>query len=215
MSSSPNVNGPAPHPGLMSCVGATANRLQHNYLDLSHTPAGAEARAHLAELRKFSSFDVATSPIALEHILMLMQPPLNEQELGRGQEPSPSERAAFHALSLFGVHMQSATKPMHETGTSFAVACGKLFANSTSRSIKPRFDAMQAAGDEVSRITHLRSLVSLLRSQGIAFDYGRFASDLRALNYPTKRNGVLLRWGRDFARGAYRAAPEHTTDTPN
>ncbi|MEX3505569.1 type I-E CRISPR-associated protein Cse2/CasB [Corynebacterium sp. LK2510] len=198
--------GPATDVGLRACVGSTAARLQRNYLDLSHTASGAEARARLAELRTYSSRPVMENPLALGHVLLMLDPPLSEGETGRGDAPSASENAAFHALTLFGVHMQSATQPMHSTETSFAAACGRLFAQSSSKSIKPRFDAMQSAGDEITRITHLRSLVTLLRSQQIAFDYGRFAGDLRSLTYADKRNGVLLRWGRDFGRGAFRSS---------
>ncbi|HIW95919.1 MAG TPA: type I-E CRISPR-associated protein Cse2/CasB [Candidatus Corynebacterium gallistercoris] len=193
-------------PSLKASVGITADRLQKDYLQRGSTPAGAEARRCLAELRKFAARRVQDSPLALENVLMMLTPSLSDGELGRGEELSRSERAAFHAMSLFGVHMQSANKPMHSTENSFAFACGQLFARSSSKSIKPRFDAMQAAGDEESRIVHLRSLVSLLRAQQLSFDYGRFAQDLRSLSNPSRKNGVLMRWGRDFARGAQNRA---------
>ena len=135
---------------------------------------------------------------------MLLEPPLTDDELGRGDTPSPSELAAYNALTLFAQHMQSATKPVHTTECSFARACGRLQTLSESNSIKPRFDAMQSARDEASRVLHLRSLVTLLRSKELAFDYGSFARDLRSLQYPSRRDGVLLRWGRDYAVGTLR-----------
>lgn len=189
-------------PTLRVSVGSTANRLQRNYLERSQTPAGAEARAQLAELRKFSGRNVQDFPIALENVLLMLNPPLSEQELGKGNAPSPSEEAAFYALTLFGTHMQGARKPMHSAEIPFATACGRLFARSSSNSIKPRFDAMQAAADETARMQHLRSLVTLLRSQDLSFDYGRFAEDLRALQKPNRKNAILLRWGRQFVQGA-------------
>ncbi|MBV7302351.1 type I-E CRISPR-associated protein Cse2/CasB [Corynebacterium sp. TAE3-ERU2] len=190
-------------------VGATAQRLQRNLLKHSHTALGAEARAQIAELRKYSSYSVENSPLALESVLLMMDPPLSEQELGKGDHASPSEQAAFHALTLFAVHMQSAREAMHCPGISFASACGTLYARSSSKSIKPRFDAMQSATDEQARIVHLRSLITLLRGQSLGFDYGRFAQDLRSLQHPQRRSGVLLRWGRDFARGAFRTPSPH------
>ena len=54
---------------------------------------------------------------------------------------------------------------------------------------------MLLARDEKSRLLQIRSLVSLLRSKELACDYGKLASDLRALMNPKRRPGVLLRWG--------------------
>ena len=71
---------------------------------------------------------------------------------------------------------------------------------------------MQVARDEVSRGVHLRSLISLLRAKHIPFDYGRFVGDLRSLQNPQYRNGVLLRWGRDFAVGITRGDAEETSE---
>lgn len=134
-----------------------------------------------------------------------------EKLAGKTDEPSPSEQAAFAALTLFGLHMQSATKPMHTAEISFARACGKLYATGTSESIKSRVDAMLLARDEKSRLLQIRSLVSLLRSKELPCDYGKLASDLRALMNPKRRPGVQLRWGRDFANGSFQT--ESTSET--
>ncbi|SQG63718.1 CRISPR-associated protein [Corynebacterium renale] len=189
---------------LRQSVGKTAARLQRQYLNSQHTADGALARGTLAELRKFASRPLDTNPLALQEVLLTLDPPLSEREVGRGDAPSPSERAAYYALSLFGIHMQSAKKPMHSNDVSFATACGQLYRVTESRSIKMRFDAMQVAGDEQSRLVHLRSLISLLRANEIACNYGQLAADLRSLSNPKYRDRVLLRWGRDFATGTLR-----------
>ncbi len=195
-------------PTLRAAVGATATRLQNHYLEQAHTALGASARGSLADLRKYASIGLEHNPLALQDVLMLLQPELSDQELGKTDKPSPSEYAAFYALALFGVHMQSARTPAHKQGDSFALACGQLYRKTESNSIKQRFDAMQVALDFPSRITHLRSLVSLLRSQDLPFDYGQFAGDLRSLQNPKYRDGVLLRWGRDFAIGTLRPSAQ-------
>lgn len=97
--------------------------------------------------------------------------------------------------------MQGSTAAAHSEDRSFAMACGRLQSISDSGSLKPRFDAMQTAREETSRVVHLRTLVSLLRGEHLAFDYGGFAADLRRLQNPVRRDGVLLRWGRDYAVG--------------
>lgn len=199
-------------PTLHISIGSTAAYLQRNYLDRAETAAGADARRVLAELRQSAARSFDADPLALQRVLMLLEPPLSEDELGRGDDPSPSELAAYNALTLFAQHMQGATKPVHTTECSFARACGRLQTLSESNSIKPRFDAMQSARDEASRVLHLRSLVTLLRSKELAFDYGSFARDLRSLQYPARRDGVLLRWGRDYAVGTLRPKAQRTAE---
>lgn len=189
-------------PSLMTSVGATCQRLQSNYLSGAGSQKSSAARATLARLRRNGTRPLLQDPLLLEEVLTVLDPPLSERELGRGDKPSRSEEACAVAMSLFAVHMQSATKPVHESSTSFAMACGHLYALELSDSIKPRVDSMLLATNKASRITHIRSFVTLMRAKSIAFDYGRLAADLRSLADPTKRPGVQLRWGRDFVRGS-------------
>ena len=99
--------------------------------------------------------------------------------------------------------MQGATHEVHDESHSFASACGRLAQTSESKSIKGRFDALVLARTAQSRLIQTRSLISLLRSNDLRLNYGWFAADLRKLSNPRARNGVLLRWGRDFAFARY------------
>ena len=191
-------------PNLKFAVGRTAEILQRDYLTGGNT-AAANARGTLAELRKAGALKLVEHPLALESVLMALVVPLSEREQGKSDHASPSERATFYALTLFGQHMQSAQQPMHNPEQSFAAACGRLHATVESKSIKPRFDAMQSAFNEDTRMIHLRNLIALLRDKKIGFDYGQLAQDLRSLQNPRRRNGVLLRWGRGFANGTFRS----------
>lgn len=195
-------------PNLRFSVANTAARLQTSYLERPDSIEGTEARRILAELRKSAAREFGTDPLALQLVLSVLTPTLSEGEIGRRDAPSPSESAAYYALTLFAAHMQSATTPAHTEDRSFARACGRLHSISDSASLKPRFDAMQTARDETSRLFHLRTLVSLLRNEKLAFDYGAFAHDLRSLQNPTRRDGVLLRWGRDYAVGMLRPSQQ-------
>lgn len=190
-------------------VGATATRLQSQLLGEQGEKAQAGARGRLAELRRLAGQPVDRDPLALEMVLLTLTPALNEQSIGHTDAPSPSENAAFHALTLFALHMQSATQPMHQRGISFASACGKLYSQSTSASLKPRFDALLLARSSRARMNHTRSMITLLRGAHLGFDYGRFANDLRSLDDPRRRPGVLLRWGRDFAMGGFLASQQN------
>lgn len=207
----PKSKEPTNSDALRNAVSSTCHRLQNNFFMPYDSPQSHLARAQLAELRKSSSLNIMDNPLALAKVLFIMKEDYVEKLAGKTDEPSPSEQAAFTALTLFGFHMQSATKPMHTAEISFARACGRLYATGTSDSIKSRVDAMLLARDERSRLSQIRSLVSLLRSKELACDYGKLASDLRALMNPKRRPGVLLRWGRDFANGSFQT--ESTSET--
>jgi CRISPR system Cascade subunit CasB len=191
---------------LRYAVGATVARLQSDMLGEHGDRARTRAKATLAELRRQAGKEPFQDPLSLQRVLMTLRPMLKSNDVGTSDAPSRSEEAAFHALTLFALHMQSSTTPVHRRGTSFASACGQLYTISESQSMKPRFDALLLARSSRSRLIHTRSMVTLLRSNSIGFDYARFADDLRALAVSKQRSGVLLRWGRDFATGGYRAS---------
>lgn len=195
-------------PNLRHSVANTVSRLQTNYLEHPESIEGVGARRNLAELRKSAAREFGTDPLALQHVLSMLTPTLSEGELGHGDAPSPSESAAYYALTLFAWHMQSATAPAHSEERTFAMACGRLQTISDSGTLKARFDAMQTAREESSRLIHLRTLVSLLKREKLAFDYGSFAVDLRSFQNPARRDGVLLRWGRDYAVGLLRPSQQ-------
>ena len=75
-------------PTLRAAVGATATRLQNHYLEQAHTALGASARGSLADLRKYASIGLEHNPLALQDVLMLLQPELSDQELGKSDKPS-------------------------------------------------------------------------------------------------------------------------------
>jgi len=180
--------------------------LQSQILGEQGERAQSAARGVLAELRRRAGEPIDRDSLSLEKTLLVLSPVLNENSIGRGDAPSPSESAAFHALTLFALHMQGSTRPMHQRGISFATACGRLHATSDSASLKPRFDALLLARSSRARLNHARSMITLLRGAQLGFDYAQFATDLRALDNANKRPGVLLRWGRDFAMGRFRTS---------
>lgn len=198
-------------PNLRHSVTNTVSRIQTNYLEHPESIEGVGARRNLAELRKSAAREFGTDPLALQRVLSMLSPTLSEGELGHGDAPSPSESAAYYALTLFAWHMQSAAAPAHSEERTFAMACGRLQTISDSGSLKERFDAMQTAREESSRLIHLRTLVSLLKREKLAFDYGSFAVDLRSLQNPARRDGVLLRWGRDYAVGLLRPSQQESS----
>lgn len=172
------------------------------------------ATAQLAQLRR----GVGALPFQYPELLGIILEKedgtegIPEQYRGRGDQPSNAESAAYTALTLFALHQQSQNQPMHDAEVSFGNAVGKLVGDTTT-SMKKRFDSLLTAQTENARQHYLRSLITLLRSEGIAFDYGRFAVDYMRLLNPATRQKVMYRWNRDFSYGLIpvRAAASKTT----
>lgn len=185
---------------LKEAVGTTAWVLQTRVLGGHGEREQARARGVLAELRRSVGRPVESDPLGLSRVLLTLETPLDQGLLGKGDAATASESAAYHALTLFAWHMQSAREPMYVPDRSFAAACGVLYRRTESDSFKPRFDAMVLAASSRSRLQRMREMIALLRGEALGFHYGQFAADLRALENPQYRKNVLMRWGRDFAR---------------
>lgn len=172
------------------------------------------ATAQLAQLRRGVGASLFQYPELLGIILEKEDGTegIPEQYRGRGEQPSNAESAAYTALTLFALHQQSQNQPMHDAEVSFGNAVGKLVGDTTT-SMKKRFDSLLTAQTENARQHYLRSLITLLRSECIAFDYGRFAVDYMRLLNPATRQKVMYRWNRDFSYGLIpvRAAASKTT----
>lgn len=194
-------------------VARTVDRWQHHLLDASTSPAATRTRAVLARLRRIAGSEPEAHPLAFQEALDALSPQLSEDDLGRTGFASATERAAFHAVTLFAVHAQSMRATVHVPDRSFGRAVGMLVAGSDSGSLKPRFDALMAARSSESRLVHARSLITLLRGASVGFDYGKFARDLRTLGGP-HRNSVLLRWGRDIVVATHASSAEDSGPQP-
>ncbi len=187
---------------LYIAVSGTAKKWQEQYFGEYGDSQQAQARARFAKIRQAAALPLESNPLNLQRVLMTMTPNLEVSLLGHGDAASPSEWAAFQSLSFFAVHMQGATKEAHNTECSFAQSCGQLYRRRDSASLKPRFDAIVLARAPKIQVKHIHPMISLLRTERLSFDYGRLAEDLRSFHSPDRRAGVLLRWSRDFVRGA-------------
>lgn len=201
-------------PPLRLSVSNAAQSLQESYLGRRGERAAAKARGTLASLRSAVGRAPEDDLVAWQGVL--------ESTLADGgdalasttsEAPSRDERAAYDALTLFALHLQSQRQPMYVKDQSFARACGLLDKNRNSDSIKARFDAALVAANESVRRQHLRGLVTLLRADAIGFDYGWFALDLARLQ-TSRKNTVLLSWGRDYAIAKFTVPSESSADTP-
>lgn len=164
------------------------------------------ATADLARLRR----GVGKAPGQLPDIWELTAPP--SSDVGYGDAATPAETAVHVAMTLFAVHQQSESQPMHVPGRSLAGAFGKLVRRHKDavgeKSLRARFDAVVTATTFASVPYHLRGLVSLLKREGLGFDYGILADDICVLARGMQPDGpqwghtgveeVRRRWARDF-----------------
>ncbi|MGV0398239.1 type I-E CRISPR-associated protein Cse2/CasB [Corynebacterium suicordis] len=145
---------------------------------------------------------------------------LSETLEGTGNNPSRGETIAHLAVSLFALHTQSATHPVHQNGIGFGSALQKFMMISGVETVDDnplmrRVKALLTADtlDEIS--VHLRGLVQQLRTESIPLDYGQLAEDLWWLSQEGHRNGVRLKWSRQlYSRPASNAVDEEKTTAP-
>lgn len=163
-------------------------------------------RATLAMLRKAAGKNPEKEPLAWSYALDTLLPDF--AYTGTQDKANNAERAAFTALSLYALHQRALARPMHLKGNkSLGTAIAELTVLSGSKSIKSRLDALMVARTPSAISYHLRSLISLLRAYEIPLDYAQLASDLWALHTPSRREGVMLRWGRDYASALWKQTP--------
>ena len=159
------------------------------------------ARASLARLRRGIGHAPGEFPELWGEYLLGMP----EELLGRGTEISRAEWAVYIALTNFAFHQQGKdrkSEPMHRSGVSLGAAAARLIHNEEEDRdrIARRFYPVATASDMTELSQHLRGLISLLRSEGIALDYGRLAGDLFLFQDSDAADTIKLRWGEDFFR---------------
>jgi CRISPR system Cascade subunit CasB len=194
-------------------VDSTIRELQNSYVHGDRRGSSAA----LAALRRAVGAGPGTDAAVWEYTLA----GLPQQYIGHSDEPSPGERAVHAAVTLYAVHQQSKTMPMHQNGPSMGRAVRRLGGARTvaaqpdaSKAVKRRFDALMTAVTFSELNYHARGLIGQLRTADIPLDYGAFAEDLRQLQNVRTADAVRLRWGRDYSYlPAATGTAKTTTDT--
>lgn len=165
------------------------------------------ARAALAHLRRGVGKDVGSVPQIWQY---------THVDGPDGVWTDCQETAVHLALTQWALHQQSESTPMHSADRTFGEALRVLATRQDAESPEttPAYRRMMAlAGSRTlpGITTHARGLIGLLKSEGISFDYGRWAEDLLTIQMPGRGADVQRRWGRDFYR--LRTHTEATADT--
>ena len=186
-----------------------AHGLQKRYLDNESL-----GRAEVAALRKGAN----RAPGELPEIWELTRVEVPD---GAGDAPTWEETAVHTAMTLYAVHQQSRTEPMFVPGRGLGRAAHELVGTDEENpSARARFNALVTSTTVAELRHHLRNLVSLLRSRGIALDHAMLADDIVRFQRPGGAKSVRLAWARQYyslpADGAVSAPGiDHDTTSTN
>lgn len=157
----------------------------------------AGATAQLAHLRQAVGSEPGSSPAIWGLTLDGLDP------TARGDVPTRKEVAAHIALTLYAVHQQSKSRPMHVAGVGLGQAVSRLAGPAGSdghAAVRRHFDAAATAIAIGELSHHLRGLVSRLRAEDIPLDYARLARNIWRFQQDGGPDAVRREWGRDFYR---------------
>jgi CRISPR system Cascade subunit CasB len=109
-------------------------------------------------------------------------------------------RAEHVALTLYALHQQSRTQPMHreQVGVGTAMLALRRSDRFSADAVDRRFAAAATATSLTEVAVHLRGLVTQLRVIGQSLDYSRLVQDLRGWQDPERRGDVRRRWGSQY-----------------
>jgi CRISPR system Cascade subunit CasB len=116
---------------------------------------------------------------------------------------SPRLTAEHAALSLFATHQQSQRRRMHEKGTGLGTAVRKLSsadAKFSAEAIDRRMHQAATATGTAELVSHLRGLVSLLRTISQPLDYTRLRREIEVWHHAASRARVRAQWGSEYFR---------------
>ncbi|MFC2659448.1 MAG: type I-E CRISPR-associated protein Cse2/CasB [Actinomyces sp.] len=186
-----------------------AHGLQKRYLDNESL-----GRAEVAALRKGAN----RAPGELPEIWELTRVEVPD---GAGDAPTREEIAVHTAMTLYAVHQQSRSECMFVPGRGLGRAAHQLVGTDEENpSARARFNALVTSTTVAELRHHLRNLVSLLRSRGIALDHAMLADDIVRFQRPGGAKSVRLAWARQYyslpADGAVSAPGiDHDTTSTN
>lgn len=113
--------------------------------------------------------------------------------------PSREETAVHIALTLFALHQQSRTDPMHQDGHGLGAAVRRLVSGpDVDDPMRVRLVQAGSAHHIDAVAVRLRELVSRLRTEGVPLDYALLADQLVQAQRPGGMAQVRQVWGRGF-----------------
>lgn len=127
-----------------------------------------------------------------------------DDRLARRGKVSRELEAEHAALALYGLHQQSRPDPMHRPGMPLGKALRRLHRQSeqddgfSREAVDRRVNAAASATQVSAFLTHLRGLISLLRTVSQPLDYDLLLRDIAAWRRPDTRQFARRRLGLDY-----------------
>ncbi len=159
----------------------------------------SSSKARLAQLRR----GIGKKPGELPELWGSFLNNLSEELMSKNNEPSYAEWAIYTVLTLFALHQQGHSEPMHEEGEEnhFGQAVRKLVHNEDDEeNIRKKFSIAACSDDMTELSYHLKTMVKLLGNNDIKLDYVDLAKDLYEFQFENCIDKIRLKWGQDFYR---------------
>ena len=157
------------------------------------------SKAQLAQLRR----GIGKRPGEIPELWGMFLKSMPEELMGKNGEPSYTEWATYTTLTLFALHQQGHSEPMHAEGEENRLgrAVRRLIQNEEDEENVRLKLSIVARSDDMTEISyHLKTIVKLLRINDIRLDYVDFARDLYWFQFDKYVDRVRLKWGQDFYR---------------
>lgn len=184
-----------------SVANYTGQRLYSLAADERSLESGA-AKARLAHLRH----GAGKAPGELPELWGEFLQNLPEELMGK-DKPSCAEWAVYTALTLFALHQQGHSEPMHASGNEnrLGIAVSRLIHSHGDEDeverIRLRLGTAANSDDMTELAYRLKTIVQLLSREGIKLDYIDLARDLFLFQYERSADNIRLKWGQDFYKG--------------
>ena len=172
---------------------------------LSSMTRESQVKATLANLRRGVGKTPGELPELWGTLFQNFPKALNEK--ASEIEPSKAEWAAYLSLTLYALHQQGhdiEKENMQRDGVGLGTAVRRLVPEGEAEensSIFSRFQTLATSSDIKELAHHLRGIIQLLNQGKIGLDYVKLSEDLYRYQFEDSRNGVRLKWGRQYFGG--------------
>lgn len=157
------------------------------------------AVAKAARLRRGAGRDASTIPDMWG--LIDLNDLLGEDGGLSNRDKERAERAVYAATTLWALHQQSQSLPMHDKKdqTSLGAAVRRLMPpGEIDEQLRKRLVRAGSASNFMQLVVRLREIVQLLRREKISLDYALLAGELYTWQVPGRADRVRRAWGRGF-----------------
>ena len=157
----------------------------------------SDVKATMAELRR----GLGKTPGDIPKLWGIILKGMPEEMYSKTGDPSYAEWAVYIALTLYAYHQQGESVCVNVEGISIGNAASRLCKGDEDRKrVEHRFFPVVTAADMPEFNRHLRTIVQLLKADGIKLDYPMLAADIYTYQLSDSVSSVKLRWGQDFYR---------------